>query len=614
MLLILFLFPGLARTESLSAILAPLENHREWHALLHFKPHGINNALRSEVDDDNFFLAENGATDAKSELHATVTAFLTKAEIIDQSAACKFPARYHWIKTKLKEQLELPKYQCKQFESWFAGFDAQSLTLIYPASYLNSPSSMFGHTLIRVNPSNAKQSSSLLAYSINYAANADPDDNELVFSWKGLTGGYPGGLSVLRYYEKVNEYSSIENRDIWEYDLNLTHEEVSQFLRHSWEIKNIRFDYFFFDENCAYRILTMVDAATPRFNIESQFSLFAAPVDTIRLLAKQDIVSSTLYRPSMAKILKSQIKQTSEPLSKIAINLVDVPETAESKVYQELTAIEQAKVLELAYGFIRYTDKKEKIPLKNRTKKSLSLLSKRAKLGIVSPFEAPNTPEVRDDQGHQSSRISVGVTDETSSQYLDLGLRASYHDLLDPSVGYPRGSEIEMADLQLRIDEDGGIKVQEFTLVNITSLSPRTTFFSPISWRVSGGIKRYKNELLDQAIGFLDGGSGVSYPAGEGLIFGLGEGELNADSDIDKGYAVGVGLQLGYLYQGSKAQGLLSYQYRDFFSGGNYRIHNVKAVLALNLSVDAQTRLTLEQTKLDNNRNLTSKIEYAHYF
>ena len=171
-----------------------------------------------------------------------------------------------------------------------------------------------------------------------------------------------------------------------------------------------------------------------------------------------------------------------------------------------------------------------------------------------------------------------------------------------------------MADLQLRIDEDGGIKVQEFTLVNITSLSPRTTFFSPISWRVSGGIKRYKNELLDQAIGFLDGGSGVSYPAGEGLIFGLGEGELNADSDIDKGYAVGVGLQLGYLYQGSKAQGLLSYQYRDFFSGGNYRIHNVKAVLALNLSVDAQTRLTLEQTKLDNNRNLTSKIEYAHYF
>ena len=614
LLLILFLLPTFARAESLDSFLEPLENHPEWHALLHFKPHGISHVLRSEVDDDDFFLAENGATDAKAELHATVKAFLNKTKMTDQSAACRFPARYHWIKTQIEEQLQLPNYQCKKFESWFAGFNAQSLTLIYPASYLNSPSSMFGHTLIRVNPNNAATSSSLLAYSINYAANADPTDNELVFSWKGLTGGYPGGLSVLRYYEKVNEYSSIENRDICEYDLNLTQEEVFQFLRHSWEIKNIRFDYFFFDENCAYRILTMLDAATPKFSIENQFSLFAAPVDTIRLLAQQNIVSNTHYRPSMAKTLKSQIKQTQRHLSKIAVDLVDIPGTIDSNKYKELSTLQQAKALELAYGFIRYTDKREKIPLKNRTKKSLSLLSTRAKLGIVSPFEKPNVPAVRDDQGHRSSRISAGVSHNENSDYLHLGFRISYHDLLDPSVGYPSGSEIEMADLHVRLDDSGGFKLDEFTLVNITSLSPRTTFFSPISWRVSGGIKRYRNELIDQAVSFLDGGSGVSYPFATGLLFGLAEGELNVDNDINKGYALAAGVQLGYLYQGSKVQGLLSYQYRDFFTGGNYRIHTIKAALSHNLSVDAQARFTLEQTRLDNKTNLVSKIEYAHYF
>ena len=76
-----------------------------------------------------------------------------------------------------------------------------------------------------------ENSNKLLAYSVNFAANADPEDNELVFSYKGLTGGYPGVVSVLPYFAKTNEYSHMEARDIWEYRLNLSQEEVDQFVR-----------------------------------------------------------------------------------------------------------------------------------------------------------------------------------------------------------------------------------------------------------------------------------------------------------------------------------------------------------------------------------------------
>ena len=55
---------------------------------------------------------------------------------------------------------------------------------------------MYGHTLVRMDRED-KNKSKLLSYSVNFAANADPTDNELVFSYKGLAGGYPGVVSVM---------------------------------------------------------------------------------------------------------------------------------------------------------------------------------------------------------------------------------------------------------------------------------------------------------------------------------------------------------------------------------------------------------------------------------
>ncbi|MBL4584993.1 MAG: DUF4105 domain-containing protein [Pseudomonadales bacterium] len=628
-LCILAFSPYSAAQPPLNELLRPLASDPTWLALLHFRPGTISNSLKSEVDDPEFFLAKNGSNDAEQELHATVRAFLnatklattnkdpakkTSRAIKAQDAACRFPARYHWIQKQLAGKLTLPNFICDEFDQWLAEFNAQSLTLIYPASYLNSPSSMYGHTLIRVNQVADKHSNNLLAYSINYAATADPTDNELVFSWKGLTGGYPGQFSVLRYYTKVNEYNAIENRDLWEYDLNLSYKEVIQFLRHSWEIKEVRFDYYFFDENCAYRILTMLDAATPRYKMENNFRLAAAPVDTIRSLTQQNMVTSTNYLPSMAKILKHQIKQSSELLKQLAIEIVDKPSVLTSPRYKQLSAIQQAQVLELAYGFIRFTDKREKIPLKDRTKKSLSILSKRAKLGITSPFESMQAPTLRDDQGHRSSRFTAGVGQRHNKSYVVLSSRASYHDLLDPNAGYPPGSEIETANLELRIDEKGHIKINHFALVNITSLTPRTDFFSPVSWRVTGGIKRYQTDYIDQAVAFIEGGSGVSYPVAKGLIFALAEAEFNAQRKLEKGYAIGGGVQFGYLFQGQSIQTRVSFKHRNYILGARHTINQLSTAVSYNTGRNSQLRFTFGRTNVDHKSGTDINFEYAHYY
>ena len=218
---------------------------QQWQHLLHYRSHSILGYMESENDSDNFFISEMGKVDPHSELLAEVPLFAMQNQLDNESLQCRFPARYHWLKQFYPDWVDQP---CSELSAWKDEIDEHKLTLIFPASYLNSPSSMYGHSLIRLDKEDESKSK-LLSYSVNFAANADPTDNELVFSYKGLAGGYPGVVSILPYYAKVNEYSHLEHRDVWEYQLNLTEQEVDQFVNHIWETKETEFDYFFFDES-----------------------------------------------------------------------------------------------------------------------------------------------------------------------------------------------------------------------------------------------------------------------------------------------------------------------------------------------------------------------------
>ena len=119
------------------------------------------------------------------------------------------------------DETRLPPMACERFERWFADFEAQSITLIFPSAFLNNPASMFGHTLLRVDQRGQTDSTRILAYTINYAADVPPDAG-MAYPIRGIFGWYSGYFSTIPYYLKVQEYRDIENRDIWEYRLNFT--------------------------------------------------------------------------------------------------------------------------------------------------------------------------------------------------------------------------------------------------------------------------------------------------------------------------------------------------------------------------------------------------------
>ena len=87
------------------------------------------------------------------------------------------------------------------------------------------------------------------------------EKNGLTFAIQGLIGGYPGTFSVLPYYIKVREYSNLENRDLWEYELNLSPEEIEIFVDHLWELGSTYFAYYYLSENCSYHVLGLLEAS-----------------------------------------------------------------------------------------------------------------------------------------------------------------------------------------------------------------------------------------------------------------------------------------------------------------------------------------------------------------
>ena len=226
---LLVVFFLLCATQAFPQNLDTLAASPTWLTLGHWYREGP--SYKSAVDDDSFFLSTFGATDPKSELKATIEAFRNPQTVAD--TVCKYPARAHYLRTYIPS---LIKPKCEKFKDWWKQIAPESITLVFPSAYINNPASTFGHTLLRIN---ATHGDPLLAYSTSYAASTN-GENAILYALKGVFGGYYGEFSLGPYYKRVSKYSEIENRDIWEYDLDLTKPEVEQLVRHLWEIKSVK--------------------------------------------------------------------------------------------------------------------------------------------------------------------------------------------------------------------------------------------------------------------------------------------------------------------------------------------------------------------------------------
>lgn len=524
-----------------------LHKTREWEILLHYKDslHG----KESLIDDPRFFLSEDGKTDPQRELEETIRAFFRNDVEDDDHPRCKFIARYNFLKEKLSiDESKLPQVSCNEFNSALRKINPKSAVLVFPAAYMNSPASMFGHTLIRIDTT---YESKLLSYAANYAAKVE-DTSGIIYAFKGLFGYYKGFFSVLPYYEKVKEYSDLEHRDMWEFKLNLSEDEVKKMVMHLWELKNIYSYYYFFDENCSYNLLFLLEAARPSLNLTSRFSKWVIPVDTLRAVIESGLVESVVYRPSQG----SRIRYIASLTSKMGqIEAVEISKRGvNQKILSGFDDEEKKRILDLAIEIIHYRYNRKEIKKDEYQRLYLNTLKARSEIGKSpdKPYEFP-TPEKPHD-GHLSGRISFGSGFKNERFFQEFQIRPAYHELTDPDNGFIEGSQIVFMGITARHEANEEPELREVRLIDILSVSPRDIIFRPLSWKVKTGMKqKILPDEKEHPVYYLNPGAGYTYKSKIfGLIYSLFETELQLGQRIRDNYALGFGFQVGAIKKFTK--------------------------------------------------------------
>jgi len=526
-----------------------LAERAEWRKLLHYVPDLVAPGLHGQVDSREFYNAAEGKNDPRAELEATLRSFFSEAGETDerQHPQCRFPARHAWLAAELGfDRARMPRPECRRYREWRANLDAKQLTLVFASAYLDNPGSMYGHTLLRVDAADQDERTRLLAYSISFAAATD-ETNGLMYAVKGLFGGYAGMFQMLPYYLKVREYGDLENRDLWEYELDFSAEEIERVLRHAWELLPTYFEYYFFDENCSYHLLGLLQVARPELELTAPFRLHALPVDTVRALSERPgLVKRIVYRPANRTIIGARLERLQPEERRMARDLGLGALRPGDAALRALPAHRAAAVIEAGYDYLTYrrTTGVNTVPDGGALARELLV----ARSALDAPSQSPRIePGVRPDQGHRTSRVAAGAGRREHEDFVELGVRPTYHDIVDDDAGYVGGVQIEFFKLRARLYEREDARIESFIPLEIFSLSPRDEFVQSRSLRLALGWQRTFTRSGAEPLAIAaDGGVGGAWQPRPGTRFyATAEGAARAHDAFEKGYTLGLGARLG---------------------------------------------------------------------
>ncbi len=622
-----------------------LSSNPYWHRLLHYG-RNLFGAYQSEIDDPSFFASPRGRRDPQAELDATLAAIFTSSPAVSgrgsmdslpeaagndegsQPAPCRYPARYAWLKEQLAiDPAELPAVPCLRYEKWKSQMNPQAVAVVFASSYMNNPSSMYGHTFLLLKKGGPAGSSELLDYAVNFAADLE-HDNGFLYAMKGLLGGYHGRFSTFPYYMKVQEYSNLESRDLWEYDLNLSSASIERLVEHLWELGNVRLRYFFLNKNCSYYLMPLLEVVEPGRDFKREFVFKAIPIDTVRtVLRPPGLLGKVSRRPSHSSKLLAERTRLSVPEIRVAEQLAAIPSSAGVTAIEALTPERQALVLDAAYdlfrqrvGFVR-----EQPPAVQEQEHQL--LSLRNQVDLQKEPLPPWRGKVQDggenlvrpDFGHPTGRVGLSYGFSNRSHFEELSLRSAVHDQEDPPEGYLPGSKLEMFHAKFRYDNDRQtFYVQQLTLIDLMSITPCDLWIHPPSRKVNSGVavandlnRDPENSLyygLNLGSGYAFSLTGAPHPLpspsrGEGregvdsvLVYAMGEMELEFGHAYSHFVRFGGGPSAGVLINPVKVwRARLAASYFPYAVGGTPSTTRLGFYQSFSLTKSLELRAKLER-------------------
>lgn len=524
---ILLLLPAQAQAASPEEIhdqaqRLDLAHHPTWLKLLHYE----RDDKQSVVLTDDFFLSPEGRRDPKAELTATIHAYFAPwGENSDEQARCRFPARYFW----LSQHLPLPDYylrepKCTRLEKWALFSSVKSISLFLVSGYFGNPASTFGHALLKLNTDSTDDQYGLFDLTLNYGALVPENENVLRYIAKGIFGGYVAGFSDRYFYTEDIVYSRTEFRDIWDYRLALSDDQRTLLIFHIWEIVGKKFDYYFLNKNCAYRLAELVDMVIEEDLLDNLHPWYF-PVELFHSLNDIDrdrhahnrlrLIQSVRYIPSSRRKLYHQLKLLSPQELEVFNAIVLSGANAMSIHLEKLTVGQKISVLDslLAYQQYRLIAEGPDSGRNRREVKDQILL---ARLRLPPRRRPPLAIQDRPSpaEGSRPMELGVGIASESNE---DIFLRLHWSPFKKESVGQNRleGNELVLFNLSVGISENKNkVFFDEFDLIrvlNLSTLPVKVVDEGHWSWKLRIGTDRIKKNGRDYYDGVASFGVGHAW-------------------------------------------------------------------------------------------------------
>lgn len=516
-----------ASAEPEDTLIRTLAKSPGWKGLLQYQVDWMGKE-KSEVDGKGFFLSDNGNKNPEDELRQTLQEFFKPVEADqNQHALCRFPARFRFLKESIEQEdywKGLPAPECTTLSNYLVRIQRKKVSVVFTSYHPASAASVFGHSFLKFSGDNENE---LFDTGINFAANPTTS-NPALYALYGLIGLFPSSFSAQPFYHKVREYNDSESRDLWLYELSLTQHQIDRLILHLWELGNTHFDYFYFNENCSYQILRAIEGSLPEVRFFKSRPVYLIPSESIKALYSiPGIVRDVRYRPSLFMTAKTGYERLADQQQK----------SVRDGLKQNGFKTDDPAVLDVLIDTSDLTNDPSKKEEKEILLRSRSTATGPGAIRVVTPPE-----HERPDLGHGSRRIRLGPEWSRSGGEWRLNhlveARAAHHDLMDPSIGYPRHLQIDFGRIGVRVQPELKRAIlNELTLVDIIALSPDHPLLNSWSYAIKIGYSRRWvsdcHTTFDCGSGSIRAGMGRALTwAGSGTLYGMLSAEPSYSGDF----------------------------------------------------------------------------------
>ena len=440
-----------------------------WRKLLHMN----NDSNTSEIKQKFFFLSKTN-NDAQKELEYSLNSFLNNKTLdSNESAICKYGARFKFLDKELNLSQYIDMPSCAKRDKFMDTLNTNSISVVYSSAFINSPASQVGHTFLKID----NKVSDVESYSVNYGARPEQDDNVLIYMFKGLFGGYDGTFDIIRYSKKIEEYAGSEQRDLYEYKLNLNQDEVENVLLHLYEIYDTPKPYLFINKNCSYQILWLIQVSKNKLSLTDKFAVEVTPVETLRLLKKQNLITFNNFRPSMHDEINFVYDNTLSDFEKDILldnNFTDIFQKNIKNIKNK------SSLLDTKIRYVRYNYLKKNIQKKKYISQYMKLLRMRAKEATIKNSIIIKRDNILDN--HRAKNIKISALKANKKNSLMLSYSSAYHNIKDFETTLDNGY-INYFAIDYVLNEENQY-IKRFNILDIKSYANSTKLFPKISWEV----------------------------------------------------------------------------------------------------------------------------------